>query len=96
MARESRLTLEVVVGPHTPESATELVEGAARRPVPDCWPFWSGDALEPYLFALTLVFAVLIHFIKAKGQAVRKSHRLCLIRERVMGKLSNSARGGVL
>ena len=32
MARESRLMLEVVVGPRTQESATKLVEGAAHRP----------------------------------------------------------------
>jgi IS1 family transposase len=67
MARESRLMLEVVVGPRTQESATELVEGAARRLAPDCWPLWSSDVWEPYLFALTVVFAVLIHFIKGKG-----------------------------
>ncbi len=67
MARESRLMLEVVVGPRTQESATELVEGAARRLSPDCWPLWSSDGWEPYLFALTVVFAVLIHFIKGKG-----------------------------
>jgi transposase-like protein len=67
MVRESRLLLEVVVGPRTQESATELVEGTARRLAPDCWPLWSSDGWEPYLFALTLVFAVLIHFIKGKG-----------------------------
>ncbi len=67
MARESRLLLEVVVGPRTQESATELVEGAARRLAYGCWPLWSSDGWEPYLFALTLVFAVLIHFIKGKG-----------------------------
>jgi IS1 family transposase/transposase-like protein len=67
MVRESRLMLEVVVGPRTQESATELVEGAARRLAPDCWPLWSSDGWEPYRFALTLVFAILIHFIKGKG-----------------------------
>ena len=67
MARESRLLLEVVVGPRTQESATKLVEGAAKRLTPDCWPLWSSDGWEPYLFALTVVFAVLIHFIKGKG-----------------------------
>jgi transposase-like protein len=67
MARESRLMLEVVVGPRTQESAVELVEGAARRLASDCWPLWSSDGWEPYLLALTLVFAVLIHFIKGKG-----------------------------
>jgi len=53
MARESRLMLEVVVGPRTQESATELVEGAARRLAPNYWPLWSSDGWEPYLFALT-------------------------------------------
>ena len=67
MARESRLMLEVVVGPRTQESATKLVEGAARRLAPDYWPFWSSDGWEPYLFALRVVFAILIHFIKGKG-----------------------------
>ena len=47
MARESRLMLEVVVGPRTQESATELVEGAARRLAPDSWPLWSSDAMPP-------------------------------------------------
>jgi IS1 family transposase len=68
MARESRLLLEVVVGPRTQESATNLVEGAAKRLAPDCWPLWSSDGWEPYWTALTLVFAVLIHFIKGKGR----------------------------
>lgn len=67
MARESRLILEVVVGPRTQESATKLVAGAARRLAAGCWPLWSSDGWEPYLFALTVVFAVLIHFIKGKG-----------------------------
>jgi len=67
MERQSRLLLEVVVGPRTQESATKLVEGAAKRLAPDCWPLWSSDGWEPYLFALTVVFAVLIHFIKGKG-----------------------------
>jgi hypothetical protein len=67
MARESRLMLEVVVGPRTQESATKMVEGAARGLAPDCWPLWSSDGWEPYFCALRLVFAVLIHFIKGKG-----------------------------
>ena len=68
MARESRLMLEVVVGPRTQESATKLVEGAARRLAPGCRPLWSSDGWELYLFALRVVFAVLIHFIKGKGR----------------------------
>jgi IS1 family transposase len=67
MERQSRLLLEVVVGPRTQESATKLVEGAAKRLTKGSWPLWSSDGWEPYLFALTVVFAVLIHFIKGKG-----------------------------
>jgi len=73
LARESRLLLEVVVGPRTQEAATQLVEGAARRLAPDCWPLWSSDGWEPYRFALTVVFAVLIHFIKGKGRGRPKA-----------------------
>jgi len=76
MARESRLMLEVVVGPRTQESATKLVEGAARRLTADCWPLWSSDGWEPYLFALTVVFAVLIHFLKGKGPGRPKNSQV--------------------
>ena len=76
MARESRLMLEVIVGPRTQESATKLVEGAAKRLAPDCWPLWSSDGWEPYLFALTVVFAVLIHFIKGKGRGRPKDSQV--------------------
>src|SRR5262249_57294658 len=67
MARESRLLLEVMVGPRTQASATELVEGAARRLDPDGWPVGSSDGGEPSRFALTRVFAVLIHCLKGNG-----------------------------
>ena len=73
LVRESRLLLEVVVGPRTQASATQLVEGAARRLAPACWPLWSSDGWEPYRFALTVVFAVLIHFIKGKGRGRPKA-----------------------
>lgn len=76
MARESRLMLEVVVGPRTQESATKLVEGAVKRLAPDCWPLWSSDGWKPYLFALTVAFAVLIHFIKGKGRGRRKDSQV--------------------
>jgi IS1 family transposase len=76
MARESRLMLEVIVGRRTQESATKLMEGAAKRLAPDCWPLWSSDGWESYLFALTLVFAVLIHFIKGKGRGRPKDSQV--------------------
>ena len=66
MERQSRLLLEVVVAPRTEESALKLVEGAASRLAPDCWPLWSSDRWEPYRFALTVVFATLIHFIQTR------------------------------
>lgn len=66
MERQSRLLLEVIVGPRTQESATALVEGSAKRLAKGCWPLWSSDGWEPYLMALTVVFAVLIHFIRTK------------------------------
>jgi hypothetical protein len=72
MARESRLLLEVVVGPRTQESATELVEGAARRLASACWPLWSSDGWAPYLVTLIVALAVLIHFIKGRGPGRRK------------------------
>src|SRR5262245_62990458 len=39
-------------------------------------PMWSSDGWEPYLFALTLVFAVLIHFIKGKGRGRPKESQV--------------------
>ena len=60
MFRESRLLLEIVIGPRTEKSALALVEGSARRLVAGCWPLWSSDGWEPYVTALTVVFAVLI------------------------------------
>jgi hypothetical protein len=57
---------------------------------------WSSDGWEPYLFALTLVFAVLIHFIKGRGprppkepQVVPDPRVRCgqVIKQRVIGRL---------
>lgn len=66
MARDSRLLLEVVVGPRTEESAMDLVEGAAKRLSGGCWPLWSSDGWAPYVAALTVVFGIVIHFIRSK------------------------------
>lgn len=76
MARESRLWLAVVVGPRTQEAATQLVKEAAQRLSPDCWPLWSSDGWAPYVTALTLVFAVVIHFIRGKGRGRPKQPRV--------------------
>jgi hypothetical protein len=48
MGRESRLMLEVVVGPRDEERATQLVSGAASRLAPNCWPLWSSDGWKAY------------------------------------------------
>jgi hypothetical protein len=66
LARESRLLLEVVVEPRTEATALDLVDGAAKRLAPDCWPLWSSDGWAAYWFALLVVFGVLIHFIRPK------------------------------
>lgn len=66
MARSSRLLLEVVVGPRTEESAMDLVEGTAKRLAKGCWPLWSSDGWEPYVMALTVIFGILIHFIRTR------------------------------
>jgi IS1 transposase len=66
MARESRLLLEVVVGPRTEETAIELVSGAAARLAPNCWPLWSSDGWKPYEAALLKLFCVVIHFIRSR------------------------------
>lgn len=96
MARESRLLLAVVVGPRTEDTATQLVEGAARRLAPNCWPLWSSDGWAPYVTALTLVFAVVIHFIKGKGPGRPKAPQVVpdprlrygqVIKERVKRRL---------
>jgi hypothetical protein len=66
MVRQSRLMLEVVVGPRDETSATQLVSGAAARLAPECWPLWSSEGWKAYGAALLLVFGVLLHFIRLK------------------------------
>lgn len=66
MARESRLLLEVVVGPRDETTAQHLVSGTAARLAPDCWPLWSSDGWKPYGAALLSFFFVVIHFLRLK------------------------------
>jgi transposase-like protein len=68
MMREARLLPEVVVGPRTQASATQLVAGDAQRLAPDCWPLWSSDGWQAYWFALLVVFGIWIHFLKWRGR----------------------------
>jgi transposase-like protein len=68
LTRESRLLLEVVVGPRTQASATQLVEGAAQRLTKDSWPLWLNDGWQAYWFALLLLVGIWLHFIKGRGR----------------------------
>ena len=76
MARQSRLLLEVVVGPRNEETATQLVSGAAERLAPDCWPLWSSDGWKPYAVALRSLFGVVIHFIQTRRRGRPKAPRV--------------------
>jgi hypothetical protein len=76
MERESRLLPEVVVGPRTQESATNLVEGATRRLAAGNWPLWSSDGWEPDVTALTVIFAVLTHFIQPMRRGQPKESQI--------------------
>jgi len=64
LARESRLLLEVQVGPRNEQTATALVKGTDVRLASDCFPLWSSDGWKPYGAALLSVFQVIIHFIR--------------------------------
>jgi IS1 family transposase len=66
MVRESRLLLEVVVGPRSEAAAQQLVSGAAERLAPGCWPLWSSDGWQAYAQALLSLFCVVIHFLRAR------------------------------
>ncbi len=64
MVRESRLVVEVEVGPRTGETAQTLVENTAHRLAEGCWPLWCSDGWESYVEALLAVFHVMIYFIR--------------------------------
>jgi transposase-like protein/IS1 family transposase len=64
MARESRLLLEIVVGPRTLETSKSLVKATAQRLALACWPIWCSDGLESYGEALLSLFHILLHFLQ--------------------------------
>jgi IS1 family transposase len=66
MARESRLVIEVEVGPGTEETAKTLVENTAQRLAPGSWPLWCSDGWEPYVGALLSVFQIVIHYLRSR------------------------------
>jgi transposase-like protein/IS1 family transposase len=66
MARESRLLIEVEVGPRTEETAKILVENTANRLAPSSWPLWCSDGWEPYVGALLRVFHLMIHYLRTR------------------------------
>jgi len=65
-ARQSRLLIEVEVGPRNEETAKTLVENTARRLAPDSWPLWCSDGWEPYVGALLSVFHLVIHYLRSR------------------------------
>lgn len=66
MARESRLLIEVEVGPRTEETAEKLVQNTANRLAPGSWPLWCSDGWEPYVGALLSVFHLMIHYLRTR------------------------------
>jgi transposase-like protein/IS1 family transposase len=64
MARDSRLLIDVEVGPRTTETAKILVKATAGRLAPGSWPLWCSDGWEPYVEALLSAFYVLIHHLR--------------------------------
>jgi len=76
MARESRLLIDVEVGPRTEETARKLVESTAERLASGRFPLWSSDGWEPYLQALVRVFFVVIHFIRRRRRGRPRTPRL--------------------
>ncbi len=77
MARESRLLIEVKVGPRNEETATSLIKAVDERLAQDCSPLWSSDGWAPYAAALRGVYCVLIHFIRGwKHRGFSKEPRL--------------------
>lgn len=66
MARDSRLLLDVVVGPRTEETAQILVAFTALRLKQDCWPLWCSDGWDCYVKALLSFFYVIIYFIRTR------------------------------
>jgi transposase-like protein/IS1 family transposase len=68
MARESRLLVEVEVGPRTQSTAEKLVKNTANRLVSDHWPLWCSDGWEPYVGALLSLFHLVIHYLRSRGR----------------------------
>ena len=66
MVRDSRLLLDVVVGPRTLETAQMLVYFTALRLKSTCWPLWCSDGWESYVEALLSFFYITVHFIRTK------------------------------
>jgi IS1 family transposase len=75
MARESRLLIEVEVGPRNEETAKTLVENTAKRLALDSWPLWCSDGWEPYVGALLSVFHLLIHYLRSRRRGRPRNPR---------------------
>jgi IS1 family transposase len=66
MTRESRLLLEVKVGPRNEQTAKTLVEKTAKRLAPATWPLGCTDGWEPYVGALVSVFPLVVHYLRSR------------------------------
>ena len=66
MARESRLLIEVEVGPRNEETAKKLVKNTAKRLKAGSWPLWCSDGWEPYVGALLSLFHLVIHYLRTR------------------------------
>jgi IS1 family transposase len=66
MVRESRLLVDVVVGPRTIETAQMLITFTAARLKADCWPLWCSDGWDSYIEALLSIFYVIVHSIRTR------------------------------
>lgn len=73
IARESRLLMDVEVGPRTEETAQKLVKSTSERLAIGCFPLWCSDGWESYIEALLSVFYVVIHFIARGAEGDRAS-----------------------
>lgn len=76
MARESRLLMEVEVGPRTTKTAQTLVENTAKRLSESSQPLWCSDGWDCYIEALLSVFSIMLHFIRTRRRGRPRIPRL--------------------
>ena len=93
MARESRLLIEVEVGPRTEETAKILVENTANRLASTSWPLWCSDGWEPYVGALLRVFHLIIHYLRTGRRGRPRNPQLIAHPQLRYGQVVKQRRG---